>query len=261
MSASSTVAQVAILSRRSVLGTFRQPQSWVPGFFFPLMLAAVYSSQFAKVVDLPTFPFEIDSFLEFILPASILQGVAFGATNGASDLAADIEGGFIDRLLASPVPRQVILVSRLAGSAIFASAQAIVLMLVFLVFGASIAGGFPAAITLVLVGALLALGLGSLGCAIAFRSGSQEVVQGTFPLIFVLIFVSSAFFPTELMEGWYGAVAERNPMTWIIDPARRLTIEEFAWSDAGQALGLCAVFAIVAIAVASGQQRRRLRTS
>lgn len=228
----------------------------MPGLFFPFMLAAVYSAQFSKAVDLPAFPFPDSTFLEFVLVASVLQGVSFGSINGASALALDIENGFIDRLLSSPVSRSAILVGRLAGSVVFASVLTLVLMGVFTAMGARVNGLASAAVILV-VAMLLALGLGALGCAIALRTGSQEVVQSIFPLLFVLIFVSSAFFPVSLMEGWYGELAAKNPITWIIDPARRLSIDGFAWDDTAQALGVSAGLAAVGLAVAFRQLRRR----
>lgn len=249
------------LSRRSIIGVFRQPQSWLPGLFFPLLLAAVYSSQFAKAVDLPDFPYDDISFLDFILPASILQGVSFGATNSASDLALDIENGFMDRLLSSPVARPAILVGRLAGAMAYGITQAAVLMAVFLAFGADLAGGVPSIIAILVIGSLLALAIGSFGTAIALRTGSQEVVQSVFPVIFVAIFVSSAFFPVELMEGWYGDVASLNPISWIIDASRRLSVVGFDWTDVGQAIGLCLALATAGIALSVRQLRLRLAAS
>ena len=230
----------------------------MPGLVFPLLLAAVYSSQFSRAVDIPGFPFQGVSFLDFVLPASILQGVLFGATNSASDLAVDIENGFMDRLLASPTRRTAILIGRLASAVAYGVAQAVFLLVVFLVFGADIAGGLPSMVGIVVIGGMMAGAIGSFGLALAFRTGSQEVVQSVFPVLFVLIFVSSAFFPVELMEGWYGAVAERNPITWIIDPTRRLAVVDFAWSDLFQAVGLAAAVGAVGIALAVRQLQIRL---
>lgn len=258
---SRVVPESAALARRSTIGLLRQPQSWAPGLVFPLMLAAVYSSQFSKAVDIPGFPYQDVSFLDFVLPASILQGVLFGATNAASDLAVDIENGFMERLLSSPIERVSIMVGRLAGAAVYGAMQAAFLLAVFLVFGANVRGGVPSMVAIVAIGAMLATAIGSFGIAIAFRTGSQEVVQSVFPLLFVMVFVSSAFFPTELMEGWYGAVAERNPITWIIDPTRRLAVTEFSWSDVGQAIGLSALVAVAGITLAGRQLRRRVASA
>ena len=101
MSAKKFLPQALQLSYRSILGMIRQPQAWVPTLFFPLLLAAVYAAQFSKAVNLPEFPYPDVTFLDFILPACVIQGVLFGSTNSATDLAADIENSFMDRLLSS----------------------------------------------------------------------------------------------------------------------------------------------------------------
>jgi ABC-2 type transport system permease protein len=252
--------QATELALRSVRNTARQPQSWIPGLVFPLMLTAVYTAQFAKAIHQPGFP-PVDSYLDFVLPASILQAVAFGATNGGTDFALDIENGFFDRLVSSPVSRVSILVGRLAGSAVFAGAQALALMGVFFAFGVRIQGGVPAAIVVVATAVLLALAIGALGLVLALRTSSQEAVQSTFPVIFVLLFVSSAFWPTSLMKGGYQWAARHNPITLIIDPVRRLVIEGWSWGDAAQALGITVALATVTTALAFLAMRRRLRAT
>ncbi|MDP6214183.1 MAG: ABC transporter permease, partial [Acidimicrobiales bacterium] len=168
------------LTRRSVVGERRQLLSVMPGLIFPLLLAAVYTKQFSRVLEMPGFP-EVDSFLDFILPACIVQAVSFGATAAGSELALDIENGFLDRLLASPVARWPILLGRLAGAAVVASVKTIVILALFLVFGAKVAGGPAAMLVLVAVAALLVLVIGGLAQVMAFRTGSQEAVGATFP--------------------------------------------------------------------------------
>lgn len=252
-----SLSQAGVLSRRSIIGTFRQPQLWLPGLFFPLLMSAVYSSQFAQATNLPGFP-AVDSYLDFLLPAAVLQGVAFAANVGATDLAVDIEGRFLDRLLVSPTWRPAILVSRLTGAAAVGVFQALFLVAVFLLFGADVNGGLPAIAVLVVVAMLLAVFVGGLGCALALRTGTQESVQGTFPLIFVSLFVSSAFFPTTLMSGWYRQVAEANPITWVVDPTRRLLIGGWDSPDAARAVGIPLVLVVLAVALASRQLARRL---
>lgn len=261
---SSTVRRVSEqsweLARRSIRGKARHPFNSLPGIIFPLLLAAVYTAQFQRALDLPGFP-EVDSFLDFILAAAVLQSISFGATEAGADLALDIESGFFDRLIASPVSRVSILIGRLAGSAVEAAVKTLILIGVFMAFGAEIAAGLPGVLAIVATGVLLAMAIGGLGLVIALRTGSQEAVNATFPLVFVTIFISSAFFPTELMDGWYGEVARRNPITWIIDPVRRLCIEGWSWSDTGQALGITAGLSVVTIAAAVLALRHRLTAS
>lgn len=255
-----SLAHVQELSRRSVVSTFRKPQTWIPGFFFPVMLALVYSSQFENATEYPGFP-EVSSFLDFLIPASVLQGVSFGATNGASDLAVDIEHGFFDRLLVSPARRVTILLGRMAGTGAWSFLQSIFLILVFLVLGADVSGGFFSVLILAFTAVLLGLFLGSLAMGLALRSGSEEVVQSTFPLVFAFLFLSSAFFPTELMTGWYQTVAENNPITFIIDPLRRMLLGGVNLTDFLQAVLVTGGLAAVSMAFALWQLSIKLKRS
>ncbi|MCC5952840.1 MAG: ABC transporter permease [Acidimicrobiia bacterium] len=256
----STAASVAVLSRRSVIGTARQPATWMPGLFFPLLIAAVNSAALTRATGLPGFP-DVQSFLQFLLPATLIQGVLFGGIVGGADTALDIQNGFFERLLASPVRRSAILVGRLAGAAALGGVQALVFVAIFVVFGATIEGGLAAVAVLVVVGMILAVAVGGVASAIGLRTGSQEAVQNSFPLIFVLLFVSSAFFPTELMSGWYQTAAQANPLSWLIDAARDLVVVGFTWNQALAAVGWSVVLAVVGIAVALLALRRRLRVA
>jgi ABC-2 type transport system permease protein len=257
---SGPVAQVAVLARRSVLATVRQLPIWIPGMIFPLMLAAVNAATFQRATSLPQFP-DVDSFLDFLLPATMLQGVMFAAVNGGSDIALDIEDGFFERLLASPVWRPSILLGRLAGSAVIAGIQSVIFLAVFAVFGSTVAAGVPGMVVLIVLAMLMGIGIGGFAAAVGVRTGSQETVQNSFPLIFTLLFLSSAFFPTELMSGWYQQVAEANPITWLLDAARHLVIEGWSWRETATCLGVALAVCAVSVTLATGQLRARLRAA
>ena len=164
-----------------------------------------------KAIDfLPGFE-GVDSLLQFLLPASITQSVLFGGLNAGSDTATDIQTGFFDRLLASPVARTSILVGRLMGASVTGAGQAVVFIVVYGIFG--VRGGRRRArrcSSLVVYAMVLALVIGGFAAMLALRTGSAEAVQNVFPLTFILLFISSAFFPTEAMSGVYQTIAERT---------------------------------------------------
>ena len=250
-------AQARALGARSARGIARQPETWLPSLIFPLLIAGVNNSAMARAVALPGFP-PVDSVLQFLLPATIVQGVMFGAVSGGSDLALDIENGFFERLLASPVARSAILVGRLVGGAALAVCQAVFFVVVFALFGARVEGGPAAVVVLAGMAVLVTLMIGGITAAIGVRTGKQESVDSTFPLVFILLFMSSAFFPTALMSGWYQQVAEHNPLSWMIDGARELVIYGFSWDAALVALAVPAVLAVFTIGLAVRQMQRRL---
>jgi ABC-2 type transport system permease protein len=250
-------AQTWAMSKRAILALARQPATVIPSLVFPLFFVALGTAAFGRAVELPNFP-EVDSFLDFALAGSIIQGVLFGSINSAAALATDIETGFFDRLLASPTSRVSILVSRLAGAMAYAGVQTIVFIVVLLPFGLSVRAG-PLGVLVMLVGGMLtALAVGGVMSAMAIRTGSSEAVQGAFPLLFILLFLSSAFFPRETMNGAYKRIADVNPVSHLVEGFRDLTIEGLSWSAVGRTLLVSGAMAILAIAVALRSLRKRI---
>tara|TARA_B100000029_G_C17060174_1_gene772844 strand:+ start:167 stop:361 length:195 start_codon:yes stop_codon:yes gene_type:complete len=60
------------------------------------------------------------------------------------------------------------------------------------------------------------------------------------------------------MEGWYGDLARWNPLTWVIDWTRALTVEGFSWSNLGKAVGIVSIISALGVSTAIRQLRRRL---
>lgn len=249
--------QIALLSRRSLLGTLRQPGSWIPPIFFPMIFAALNSAAFERATQLPGFP-EVDSFLDFMLATTVVQGVLFGSTIGGTAMAVDIQDGFFDRLVASPVSRSSILLGRLAGGAALGAIQALAFIGIFSIFGASIKGGFPALVALVAVAMVLGVALGGFTITLALRTGSSEAVQAAFPILFIFLFISSAFFPRQLMHGWFQTVANINPLSWLVEALRRLVIDEFSFTDVGRAVAISLAIGALSLFLAQAALRKRL---
>ena len=226
-----------------------------------MFIAAVNTSTMGKAVEfLPGFA-GVDSLLDFLLPASITQSVLFGGLTAGSDTATDIQTGFFDRLLASPVARTSILVGRLAGASVTGAAQAVIFMAVYGAFGAEVKGGLPGMVVLVVYAMVLALVIGGFAAMLALRTGSAEAVQNVFPLTFISLFISSAFFPTESMSGIYRSIATRNPITWMVDGMRHQVVVGFDAGEAALSIGAAAALAVLAILGAQRALRTRLRAS
>jgi len=257
--------QALALARRSVLSTIREPTTYIPSLMFPLLIAAVNSAALTRATDLPGWPVGPDgepvSFLTFVLPATIVQAVLLGAITGGADIARDIQNGFFERLLASPVARISILVGRLSGAALVAGLQSLVIMAIFWVFGVRIEAGSAGVLVIFTTAVLLGIAIGGVAAAIGLRTGLEEAVNSAFPLVFIVLFISSAFFPTGLMEGWYQALAEHNPLSWIINGMRYQVITGFDGLEALQAVGVTAALAVATVLIAVTQLRRRLKVA
>ncbi len=254
MSLATNLRVVRALGLRSVRQTFRRPQLLAPIVVFPTILLAIQTGGAGAAVNLPGFP-PVQSFLQFMLAGAMMQSMMLAGNSGGIALAVDIEMGFTDRLFAAPISRYTIVLGRLAGTAALGLFASLWFLAIGLVFGAEIESGAVGALVAIALITASALAVGGIGAAIALRTGSASVVQGLFPLVLVVLFVSSAFFPVDLMIEPAKVIAEYNPMSFIVEGVRNPIIAEL---DAGDLLAaVLAIFGVFLLGV--GLSARALR--
>ena len=223
MSHAATI-QVGQLAQRSVTRTLRQPVNIVPALLFPVLLLAVTAGGLASATRIPGFP--SDSYIDFFIAFSFVQGAIFATMNAGSDLAKDIQTGFLNRLALTPLRGSALLSGHLAGAVLMGLVQSIFYLAVGLAAGVVIVTGVPGALVILLLAVLIVAGFGAIGAWLALRTGTGEAIQGMFPLFFVLLFLSSMSLPRNLIEqNWYQTVATWNPVSYMIEGIRSLVIE------------------------------------
>lgn len=257
--AAALIAQVGALARRSTLKTLRQPFQMFPIVFFPAMLLAVNASGLSAATRLPGFP--THSYVTFAIAVAFIQGGMFSLVNTGTNLAEDIESGFVSRLALTPMRRVSLIAGLLVGVAALGALQSAIYILIGLIAGAHLAAGFAGALVVILLGSLAATGFGALGCIAALRTGSGEAVQGLFPLFFVFIFLSSSNLPRQLLKtGWFHTIATWNPISYLIEGFRSLFVYGFdgaaLWRGFAVAAALLAIGLVgVAFALRTRMQR------
>jgi ABC-2 type transport system permease protein len=249
---------VRALGARSIRQTFRRPQLMSPIIVFPTLLLAIQTGGAGGAVDLPGFP-PVHSFLQFMLAGSMMQSMMLAGNSGGIAFAVDIEMGFTDRLFAAPIPRFAIVLGRLAGTAALGLFAAIWFLAIGLIFGAHIEGGVPGALLAVALITASALAVGGIGAAIALRSGSASVVQGLFPLVLVVLFLSSAFFPQDLMIEPAKTIAEYNPFSFIAEGVREPIISGIDATHTLEAVAAIAGIVLLGLVLSAKALRHRLR--
>jgi ABC-2 type transport system permease protein len=252
--------QVYLLGRRSVVRTMRQPANIIAPIVFPLMLLAVNSAGLKAETRLPGFPGT--SIVAFILAVPFIQGALFATMNTGTDLARDIQTGFLSRLSLTPMRGVALLLGQLGGTIVLALLQAFVYLAVGYAAGVRFASGWPGVFVLLALFVLVALGFGALGMFAALRTGSGEAVQGLFPAFFVFLFISSMAIPRNLMTvTWFHDAATANPVSYLIEGVRSLIV--VGWDGEALALGfgIAATIAAVAVTLAARALRRRLASS
>jgi ABC-2 type transport system permease protein len=252
--------QIGQLARRSVLRTLRQPAQIVPALVFPLFLLAVNSGGLRDATNLPGFP--TDSYLTFALAVPFMQGALFSVMNAGTDLARDIETGFLNRLALTPLHGAALLSGLLAGAVVLGLVQASVYLLVGLIAGAGLATGVLGALVIIALAVTITVAFGAIGLFAALRTGSGEAVQSLFPVFFVFLFLSSMALPLDLIQTtWFRDIATANPISYLLQAFRTLLIE--GWDPEALALGFgiaAAIFVVGMLAARAALKTRLVRT-
>jgi ABC-type multidrug transport system permease subunit len=250
---------VAALGARSIRQTMRRPQLVAPILVFPTLILAVQTGGAGSAIDLPGFP-KVDSFLQFMLAGAMVQALMLAGNSGGIALAVDIEMGFTDRLFAAPISRFAIVLGRLAGTAALGLLIAVWFLAIGVVFGAGIEEGVLGALMVIVLVCLAATAVGGIGAAIALRTGQASIVQGLFPLVLVVLFVSSAFFPQDLMIEPARTIAEYNPFSFIAEGIRDPITFGFSATAFLKCLAAIAAIGLLGLTLSAAGLRHRLRT-
>jgi ABC-2 type transport system permease protein len=182
--------------------------------------------------------------------------------NAGTDLARDIQTGFLNRLALTPMRGLALIAGQLAGVAAAALVQAIIYICVGFVIGVHFQSGPVGIGVLLLLAVLIAISFGAVGALLALRTGSGEAVQGFFPLFFVLLFLSSMYLPRPLIEqDWFRTIATYNPVSYLIEGVRSFIV--IGWDGEAIALGFGVALAMAALGVfgaATALRTRLVRT-
>ena len=251
--------QVFHVARRSVVRTVRQPANVVAPLVFPMMLLAVNAGGLKAETRLPGFP--TTSFVAFALAVPFIQGALFATMNAGTDLARDIQTGFLSRLALTPLGGAALLGGQLAGVVALGFVQACVYLTVGLVIGVHFAAGIGGVVVLLLFALLTSLAFGAFGILAALRTGSGEAVQSLFPIFFVFLFISSMNVPRNLIGvTWFRDAATANPVSYLLECVRSLIITGWNGEALGLGFAIAGAITIVSLGLASWALRVRMES-
>jgi ABC transporter DrrB family efflux protein len=247
------------LARWAFLRYLRSPQLSIVGTVQMAGFLLIYRYVLGGALAIPGM-----SVVDYLVPGFVATGVLFSGIGSATEIADNLQQGFVDRLRSLPIPR----VSFLAGRALADTA--------FMAWGLLVATGVGFAVGFRIHGsvggALAAFGLCVLfGFAfewffitLGLMAGKPQAAQGMALIVFPFTFLSSAYVPVRTMPGPLQAFAAHQPITDMVNAVRTLaeghaaetllghsaaywTIRSFLW-----ALALVVVF----IPLAASRYRR-----
>jgi ABC-2 type transport system permease protein len=249
--------QVGAIARRSVLRTARQPASVIPPLIFPVALMAVNAAGLQSSTELEGFP--TDSFLAFALAVPFIQGALFSTMNAGTDLARDIQTGFVNRLALTALRDWALLSGQLAGVVALGIVQAVFYLVVGLASGVEFESGPAGIVVLLVYAAIVSLAFGALGAWLAFRTGSGETIQALFPVLFVFLFISSMNTPRNLIGvDWFRTAATLNPVSYMIECVRSLIVTGWDAQALALGFGFTIIVGFLSVILASRALRSRM---
>jgi ABC-2 type transport system permease protein len=219
-----------VLGRRSLREAIRQPDALFMTMFIPLFFLVVNTGQAAKI-----FPSDTTGFLEgqsygaFQLPITLLLAASFGMA--ALFLVEEIEGGYFDKLRAIPVPRYAIVLGRLVAEGVKCVVISVVIVLLALPFGITIASGPLGFLLLVALSALWGVVYAGFMQLIALKTRSAAATNSGGLIFFPLLFLTPNFVPRDMLTEPMEVAATINPVTYLMEGLRSLILNDLVWAD------------------------------
>lgn len=156
----------------------------------------------------------------FQMPTAILLGVT--GVSRAPALVLDVQNGYLDRLLMTPMRRVAILLGHLIADVTIALGLAVPILVLGLILGSGFETGILGIAAFLVIAALWSLAFAGFGYAVALKTGNPAAVQSIFLLFFPFLFLTTSYVPRQQLSGWLDTVAAFNPVTYILEGLRSL---------------------------------------
>ncbi|MBK6325901.1 MAG: ABC transporter permease [Chloroflexi bacterium] len=252
--------QILLVTWRNLVTIFRTPVALVPPLVISIFFLVIYESTLGKAANfIPNL--SGNSYLGFILPLSIVSSSLSGSGIAAQNMVRDIESGYFDKLLLTPVSRAALLLGPILAGAVILGIQATVVIVFALLLGLESATGFAGLAAVVGLSILLGTGFAGFTVSAALGSGSAAATQGASFLFFPLTFLTASFVPLELLDGWLQTAAKINPITYVLEAMRGLL--NTGWDSAAltQGIAACLILGLAMYTLAVFALRVRTRRS
>jgi ABC-2 type transport system permease protein len=236
------VRATVLLGMRELRIAWRTPAYLIPNLIIPIFF------YFVMVGSLKGFAnqFGIANWEAFQLPISILFAVQGGSAG--LNMVADIESGYFDKLLTTPASRMSLLIGAMSADFFRIMVQASLVLIVAVATGLSLETGVAGAVVLIVLSSFWGLAYSGFGFAIALKTGNSQATQSMWALFMPLMFLTTAFAPKEAMVGWLRTAASFNPMTYMLEGMRALTMT--GWDAGDLAVAIAAVGAMGTLSIA-----------
>jgi ABC-2 type transport system permease protein len=169
----------------------------------------------------------------FIFPGVICMAVMFTAMFSAISLVMDREFGFLREMMVAPVRRSSIVLGKCLGGATVAASQGVLVLALAGLVGVP----YDPVLLLGVVGLslLLAFTVTAFGVMVATRVTQIQTFTSVMQmLVLPMFFLSGALYPVSGLPTWLGVLNRVNPLTYAVDPMRRVVFDHLDVSAAAR---------------------------
>jgi ABC-2 type transport system permease protein len=244
-----------MLTWRALLVNLRVPAAIVPPLIIGVFFLLVNNAQLGGIADVLLGG---GSYLNFILPLSVVSAALSGAGVAGQTIVSDIERGYFDKLLLTPVNRWALLLGPMIAGGIVLVLQTVTMLLVGLALGARPETGGLGLLAVLGFALLLGISFSGLPVGVALLTGNAAATGGASFLFFPLTFLTAAYVPLDRLQGWFKTATQLNPITYPLEAMR--AILSTGWDAALIAQGLGAGAGLLAILFGFALFALRVRT-
>ncbi len=247
------VSDTLTITQRNLLALLRIPEQLFFSTVQPIMFVLLFTYVFGGAIKVPG-----GNYVNYLMPGIFVQTVAFGAVSTSIGLAEDLQKGLIERFRALPMARSAVLTGRTSADMVRNVFVVIIITAVGFAVGFRPTTGVLAYVAAILLILLFAYALSWGFAVVGLSAPNSETAQVmSFPILFPLIFVSSAFVPVASMPSWLQGFATYQPVSVTVSACRALMIGGPTSKWVIQTLAWTIGFLIILIPLAVRRYRNR----
>jgi len=226
----SELRAIKIVWKRDLIRFVNDRTRIVSALIQPLLFLFILGNGLQQLSSASTHGIDLKT---FIYPGILCIAVMFTALFSAASIVWDREFGFMREMLVAPVRRSSIVVGKVLGGATVASLQGVI----FLLLAGAVHVPYDPTLVLGIFGLqlLLAFTLSAFGVMVAVRIKQMQTFMGiTQMLVMPMFFISGALYPVANLPAWLEVLNRIDPLTYAVDPMRRLVFDHIDASDAAR---------------------------
>lgn len=248
-------ADLLSVAGRAIRRLPREPEAIVPALIVPVFFYVVNVAALGNVAESTG---TVADFNAFQLPVAIIFAVT--GVSQANALVTDIQDGYFDRLLMTPIKRLALLLGLMVADIVLVISLSLPVLALGFATGVRFKTGVLGVVAFLVLAGLWGLVFTGFPYAIALKTGSPGAVASSFIIFFPFAFLTTSFLPKDALSGWLAAVATVNPVTYLLQGLRSLVTDGWVWSDLAWALlavvGVGVVSVGLALATLHGRVKR-----